>query len=170
MCQGLKRVIIVVVVGMILASGSISCSSSPVAEMGAPAPDFTLPTTAGSVVTLSQFHGVPVVLYLWTSWCGYCLEALGYLAVVVEEGGNQVTVIAVNVGEDASTIRQIAGEGRANFIIALDREGEVCSAYGVRYLPAIFFIDRQGILRHKEVGAFYSLEELTSRLNSFLAE
>ena len=172
MCQGWKWwITIVVLIGIILAGGWLSCSSSGlVAEVGAPAPDFTLPTTAGTEVTLSQLQGAPVVLYLWTTWCEYCLEELGYLAVVAGEEGEQVTVIAVNAGEDASMIRRLTGEGGANFIIALDKEGEVRSAYGARYLPTAFFINSQGIIRHKEVGAFYSLDELMSKLNSFLAE
>ena len=32
---------------------------------GAPAPDFTLPSDSGESVTLSQFHGSPVVLYFY---------------------------------------------------------------------------------------------------------
>ncbi|MEA2085945.1 MAG: redoxin domain-containing protein, partial [Chloroflexota bacterium] len=57
-----------------LAGGSLSCGSpASVAKVGAPAPDFTLPTTAGSEVTLSHLRGVPVVLNLWTTWCEYCL-------------------------------------------------------------------------------------------------
>lgn len=160
----------VFLIAIISAGGWISCGPFPVAEVGAPAPDFTLPTTAGSEVTLSRLRGMPVVLYLWTTWCEYCLEELGYLAVVAGEEGNQVTVVAVNVGEEASMIKQITGEGETNFIIALDKKSEVRSAYGARYLPIAFFIDSQGIIRHKRVGAFYSRDELMSELNSFLSE
>ena len=170
-CHGWKRRLAVVSLVFMLAGGSLSCGSpASVVEVGAPAPDFTLPTTAGSEVTLSQLRGVPVVLNLWTTWCEYCLEELGYLAVATEEKGGRVVVIAVNVGQDAAEIRQITGEGGTNFIIALDEDSKVRSTYGARYLPTTFFIDSQGIIRGEKVGAFYSREELMAELDSFLAK
>jgi peroxiredoxin len=170
MCHGRRRWLGIISMVSMLAIGILSCvSPAQIPEVGVPAPDFTLPTTVGSEVTLSQFRGVPVVLYLWTTWCQYCIEELGYLALVVEEKGSQLTVVAVNIGGEATEVKQVAGEGGANFIIAIDEGGKLLSAYGMRYLPAAFFIDSQGIIRGKRVGAFYSRQTLLTELDSFLA-
>jgi peroxiredoxin len=153
-----------------LALGILSCGSpAQMPEVGALAPGFTLPTTGGSKVTLSQLRGVPVMLYLWTTWCQYCVEELGYLALVTQEKGGQLKVVAVNIGEEAAEVKRVAGEGDANFIIAVDEDGKLCSIYQVRYLPATFFIDSQGIIQNKRVGAFYSRDALLAELDSFLA-
>ena len=170
LCCGWGRWLGIIGAVFTLAGGLLSCgSAAQMPEVGAQAPDFTLPTTAGAEVTLSQLRGVPVVLYLWTTWCQYCIEELGYLALVAGEKGGQLTVVAVNIGEEAAEVKRIAGEGGINLIIALDEDGKLCSAYGTRYLPATFFIDSRGIIQNSRVGAFYSRESLLAEVDSFLA-
>jgi thiol-disulfide isomerase/thioredoxin len=60
-----------------------------------------------AVIVESPEKGGPVVLHFWATWCPSCVEELGVLdreAAHCSEAG--VRVIAVNVGEDAETIRR----------------------------------------------------------------
>ena len=51
------------------------------------------------------------------------------------------------------------------FTIALDRNGSVGTAYDIRYIPATLLIDKEGIVRGREVGPFGSQEALISWLD-----
>jgi hypothetical protein len=50
------------VVGVLLASLLVSSSVAVALDVGAPAPDFTLPSTTGEPISLSQFRGKKLVL------------------------------------------------------------------------------------------------------------
>lgn len=62
---GIAVVVIFIVVAMVLSSSgsSSNISSTGSLKIGDPAPQFTLPSTSGNTVALSDYEGKPVVLY-----------------------------------------------------------------------------------------------------------
>jgi len=48
--------------GALLASGLMTANLGTAVEVGEPAPDFTLPSTTGGMISLSQFRGQKPVL------------------------------------------------------------------------------------------------------------
>jgi len=48
--------------GALLASGLMTANLGTAVEVGEPAPDFTLPSTTGGMISLSQFRGQKLVL------------------------------------------------------------------------------------------------------------
>ena len=53
----------------------------------------------------------------------------------------------------------------------LDEDGKVGNIYGVRGIPVTFFIDRDGIIKDKKIGAFENKAEIDWRLiNSIIKE
>jgi peroxiredoxin len=49
-------------IGVLLASGLVTASLATAVEVGEQAPDFTLPSTTGGMISLSQFRGKQLVL------------------------------------------------------------------------------------------------------------
>lgn len=101
-------------------------------DVGAKAPDFSLPDQDGSTVTLKSLKGKQVVLYFYpkddTSGC--TKEACDFrdsLAPIKKAGA---VVIGVSKDGKASHQKFIAKYGLP-FALLSDEEAEVCNAYGV---------------------------------------
>jgi peroxiredoxin len=64
--------VVAIIAGMLFTSQTTSATTSSTA------PDFTLPTTSGNNVTLSQLRGKPVLLYFSEgAGCGACIMQMG---------------------------------------------------------------------------------------------
>ena len=53
---------------------------------------------------------------------------------------------------DLGNLRDAVGEQRIEYPVAQDNEGTTWRAYGVRYWPTLFLIDRAGRIRYQHIG------------------
>ncbi len=133
-------------------AGTASVNLPPAPAVGHPAPDFSLTTLSGEPFTLSGLRGTPVVLNFWATWCPPCRAELPELQGANERLAGQVAIIGVNQAEaPADVSRFVAGLG-LTFPVPLDVDAATSRLYAVRSLPTTFFIDRQGIIRHIQIG------------------
>ena len=119
------------------------------------APDFVLRTLDGKTVQLSEFRGKKVVLInFWATWCPPCrLEMPTMQQIYSEYKVKGFEILAVNIEPDAKqAIRDFVKELRLTFPIALDPDMKVARKFRVIGLPVSVLIDRQGIVRAKEIG------------------
>jgi thiol-disulfide isomerase/thioredoxin len=136
---------------------------------GQPAPDFTLKTLDGSTVTLSKLQGQPVLINFWASWCEPCRAEMPEIVRVYEtHKADGLIVLAINMTfEDSLPEAQaFAKEFQMPFPVLLDDTGAVGrDAYGLRVLPMSFFIDRKGVIVHRQIGAMNG-----KQLDTFVGE
>jgi len=133
--------------------------------------DFTLRDLAGEQVSLSSFCGDKVVvLDFWATWCPPCRQSLPamhdlrqrYLAKGVE-------FLSVDLREDGETVRKYIDSQALELHVLLDSDGAAARAFGVSGIPAIFVLDKEGKIRHKQVGWAPGLETgLESAIKSLL--
>jgi peroxiredoxin len=124
-------------------------------EEGHFAPDFALKTLEGNTVRLSEFRGKKVVLInFWATWCPPCrLEMPTMQQIYAEYKAKGFEILAVNIEPDAQQeIRDFIKELRLTFPILLDPDMKITRKFRVIGLPVSILIDRQGIVRAKEVG------------------
>lgn len=135
-------------------NGSVSDSSVPaVTELGSPAPDFELLSMQGEQVKLSDFEGKPVLINFWATWCGPCRLEMPLFQKYHEIFGDDLTILAINMGESIDEVSAFASEERLDFPILLDRLGVVEELYRVRGLPSTYFIDQEATIKFLHLGA-----------------
>lgn len=111
-----------------------------------------------------------VVLDFWASWCGPCRATLPVVVGVCKEYADKGVVFrAVNVKEDAETIRQFLVEEPIDAPVVMDTEGTASAAYSVEAIPHTVIIGRDGIVQAVHVGAGEGMEaKLRKQLDALL--
>jgi cytochrome c biogenesis protein CcmG/thiol:disulfide interchange protein DsbE len=123
--------------------------------VGRPAAQFALVTFDGAPMDLAGLRGNVVVVNFWASWCyPACYEE----APVLERGWRTyrdrgVTVLGIDIQDKDEAARKFIRDFGLTFPNAPDPSGKVSVDYGVYGVPETFFIDREGRVRIKHVGA-----------------
>lgn len=121
--------------------------------IGKTAPDFTLQTSDGRAVHLATLRGKKVVLNFWATWCLPCEEDIPYLEKLqAETNGSDLVVLGVSE-ERGAVVRDWIKRNHRSFR-TLVGGGNVFLAYGIKPIPALVLIDKQGNVRDHIVGVF----------------
>lgn len=134
---------------------------------GVTAPDFELLNLEGQTVSLSDYRGRPVMLNFWASWCEPCRYEMPFFQEVYEDirwRAAGLEILAVNIGESLAVAGGFTESSGFTFPVLLDWNEEVAVKYNVVPIPATFFIDERGIIKHSDVGAFSSKAAIEQRL------
>ena len=170
--KGPNRLLVAVISGVVLA-GLVALfayglmnrepltGASGMERPGDPAPPFSLATLDGeSAVNLEDYAGRPVVVNFWASWCAPCrVEMPHFVDAFHAYGGGEdgVVFIGIDVQDSPSDAQQFAEDFEVpvdeGFILVRDNTGSTTIAYGVSGLPATFFIDPDGTVAARWVGA-----------------
>ena len=145
-----SMVSVVLVLGIL-----IPVQAFAVPQKGKPAPAVRVVTTNGQNVSLAGYQGQVVVLEFFATWCEGCKLSLPHLISLNAKYGKQgLRVLGLNPGVRGDSLKVVRGfirENRINFPVA-PVEDELLIDYGVQPIPAIFIIDRKGILVQKFIG------------------
>lgn len=146
-----------------------SCAEPSVARVGEPAPDFQLENLDGQLISLSELRGKPVLINFWAIWCTFCHAEMPYLQQIYEEwSGKGLVVLAINIGESPPKVKEFLQALNLSLPVLLDTEQAVARKYNVPPIPTTFFIDSDGIIREKIIGAFPSKEAIEEHLNKIM--
>lgn len=116
--------------------------------------DFTLPDLDGNLVSLQELIGKPVYINFWATWCKWCIQEMPDMETVFQEYEDQdLVILAIAVGEDEPKVKQYLSDKPYSFHFLLDADKHVTRAYGLKSIPVSIFIDRQGHVVYKRVGA-----------------
>jgi cytochrome c biogenesis protein CcmG/thiol:disulfide interchange protein DsbE len=118
-----------------------------------PAPAFTLQElhAPGKSLSAEDLKGQVWLLNVWASWCVSCREEHPLL---VELGrANVVPIYGLNYKDKPDAAMAWLGEmGNPYKASIVDGDGRVGIDYGVYGVPETFVIDRDGIVRYKQIG------------------
>ncbi len=134
--------------------GNETGQQSP-AVTGSKAPDFTLRDLKGNDVRLADYSGKVVLLEFWATWCPPCRASVPeFIALQNQYRDKNVVILAVSLDEGKDVTAKLADfvrEQKINYTILVGNE-KVSQAYNVKSIPALFIIDKSGVIVSTQVG------------------
>lgn len=92
---------------------------------------FSLKSTNGETVSLSDYKGKFVVIHIATSWCPYCNAEAPYLEEIYKEYHDKnVEVLIIDVKEPLELVKErIKNRFNLSFPVLLDTDGKVAASF-----------------------------------------
>ena len=134
-------------------------AGTPMARRGEAIPAITLPDLDGTPRTLSTaWPGRPLLVNVWASWCGPCIEEMPELQrFAAEQGANGVQVVGIALDDEAS-VQSFLARVPVAYPILMDTPGPADA--GVRLgnpkgvLPYSVLVSADGVLLKQRIGPF----------------
>lgn len=130
---------------------------------GDKAPGFALVDLDGKTWSLEELRGTPLLINFWSTWCLPCKQEhpmlLGlaeqypdvqFLGVIYQDEPRKVSIQMSRFpyGELMQSLAR-AGVAYPNLV---DPNGRAAIEYGIGGVPESFFVDRSGMVVHKQIG------------------
>ena len=156
---------IIVFIGVFFAYNNLSDNYTPEEETientsnqeRKTAPDFSVLNYNDEKVKLSDFKGKPVVLNFWATWCGPCKSELPAFDKLYHENKENVEFVMVNLtdgyNETIDGVKEFIEKNNYSFPVYFDTTSGASNVYSVRSIPLTVFIDEEGKIVRKQVGA-----------------
>jgi len=132
---------------LLLTALSLFLSGTIVADDTQSAPDWTLQSTGGETVTLSEVAAEqPVIVLFWATWCPYCKSLMPHIQSVRLEYGDDIRVLAVHFRDDEGDPAGFMENAGYDFTVLPDGD-EVAELNGIWGTPGVLVIDRNSMIR-----------------------
>jgi len=155
----------VIITGVNGCGSKTSTATSPTKKPGF---DIAVQDLDGKAVRVSDHLGRVVMVNFWAIWCGPCRSEMPDLNSVYRQYRERgLVVLAVNVSEESSAIKSYAEQQGLVLPLLRDVGNAAGRALKIDAIPTTFFVDRDGQLRRKTVGAMrkqYMVEQVEALL------
>ena len=113
------------------------------------APEFRAVDTTGEEIALVDLRGKVVLLNFWASWCRPCIAKLPLIQQLYEQyAADGLVIIGINLDRSERTMERILEDFNITFRQIFEQAEEIADLYDVVGIPAMFLIDRQGVVRY----------------------
>ncbi|MGA7989531.1 MAG: TlpA disulfide reductase family protein [Candidatus Dormiibacterota bacterium] len=132
----------------------VACGSAHAAAKPAAVTASGGPTLTGKDVSITSFHGHPVVLIFWASWCGPCHDEQPELNSADEKwSARGVEFLGVDLRDDTKDALAFQSKLKVPYPSIADTQATLAVDYRVPSAPALVFLDAQGKVADVVLGA-----------------
>lgn len=137
------------------------------------APDFTLPTTNGGEITLSDYSGKPVAVAILAMHCNHCVDTMPMLAKFREEYASDLVILpVVTNARSIGAVESWAEAVGVDYPLLVSMDKSVSEQFEVRLVPTVVLINEKGFITKKlvtfqdEAALNVAIAELTGKTAS----
>jgi thiol-disulfide isomerase/thioredoxin len=146
--------------------GQLTALSAPL-----PAPALAFTTRDGAQKQLADFKGKLVLVNLWATWCGPCVEEMPSLDRLQAKLGDKLAILAISEDRQGETVVApfLQKNGIQHLAIFLDPKAAATNAFSAQGLPSSYLIARDGtIVGKEEGGAAWDDPAMLAKLQPYL--
>lgn len=109
-------------------------------------------------LSMAALRGKVVLVEFWTRECINCAHVLPHTQALYQRyAGDGLVVVGVHTPEydeerDAGALEHAIGALDIGYPVAMDNDYTIWNAYGNRFWPALYLIDRDGRVVYRHVG------------------
>jgi cytochrome c biogenesis protein CcmG/thiol:disulfide interchange protein DsbE len=141
---------------------------SPLIDKPAPAFNLTQLHNPSKQFTSEEMKGKVWLLNFWASWCAACREEHPILMALSRK--NIVPIYGVDYKDNPMEGEGWLRNGGDPYVLSIsDSDGRTGIDYGVYGVPETYVIDKQGVIRYKQIGAVTS-QNLREKILPLVAE
>jgi len=124
------------------------------ARVGEQLPDFTVECLDGSAFSLRQQRGKVVVINLWATWCGPCVQELPNFDRLQREHPTDAAVLAVHTSSVTKDVPAYLSAYSYEIPFAVDEDGSLGALLNAsNALPQTIILDPDGVVTYNQPGA-----------------
>jgi cytochrome c biogenesis protein CcmG, thiol:disulfide interchange protein DsbE len=140
-------------------------------QKGQPAPAIKVTSTSGQSLSLANYKGHVLILDFFASWCEPCKRSIPHLIELNKKYGKQgLQILGLSLDEDRDDLNDFVKPLKLNYPVALADE-ELQSGYGLRSIPTLVLIDKNGVVVEKYMGLTDEMRKtLDAAIKRLLAE
>ncbi|PWI47198.1 hypothetical protein CEE45_12920 [Candidatus Heimdallarchaeota archaeon B3_Heim] len=124
-------------------------------SVGELAPNFDMVNIYSNTSSqLSDYLGKVVILDLFATWCGPCIQAIPQIKQIQNScNSTDLEIISIDIDPDESYDKVISfvQEHNMSWIVSLD-ESNMNQDYGTGYIPTMYIINQSGFIVYTEIG------------------
>ena len=102
---------------------------------------------------LSGYLGKPLIINVWASYCGPCLDEMGSLERLWQRYGEHFNVIGISIDDYPDRARIFLAKSETTFPHYIDRQLMLENMLGAKTIPLTLLIDAEGKVLQKIGGA-----------------
>lgn len=108
----------------------------------------------GERVQLRDWHGSPVVVNFWASWCPPCVaEMRDAFEPLHQQLGDRIVVLGVAMQDTPAAAQDVVERTGVTYELAADPDGALFTAFGGFGMPTTVLVDTEGRVVAHHTGA-----------------
>jgi thiol-disulfide isomerase/thioredoxin len=148
---------------------ALAGSPAPLAALHAQGSELLEGGTDAFEARLAALRGYPLIVNVWASWCGPCIEEIPTLQKLSARYGKSVAFLGVDSEDEDASAKTLLREDPLPYPSYLDHDKAIAESIGIpRGYPDLAFYGRGGDLCSLRQGPYANQAELHEAVSEFV--